>query len=301
MERDTMKKLYMIGNTHFDPVWLWQWDEALSSITATFRAALARMDEYEDFKYSFSAPAVLEWIRNTDEELFDEIKKRVAEGRWELCEGWWLQADCNGALGESYVRQGLYAQKYFEKHFGKKSRTVFNIDSFGHPGSLVQIMAGCEIENYAFWRPNEAQKHIDTPLFYWDGENNTVIKTYRIGGAGGDIFNELNRDVMESLFGEDTIDDLMVVYGVTDHGGAPTIRSIEEILVGLFYIQPKPLVSRFKILKKLQNRRFAEIFVVPPTKYPITPLYSSIQNKNILHNIAPPYRFEIFYSFIITH
>lgn len=224
-----MKKLYMIGNTHFDPVWLWQWDEALSSITATFRAALKRMEEYEDFKYSFSAPAVLEWIRNTDQELFDQIKKRVEEGRWELCEGWWLQADCNAALGESYVRQGLYAQKYFEKYFGKKSRSVFNIDSFGHPASLVQIMAGCGIENYAFWRPYEGHKHLDVPLFYWDGENNTVIKAYRIGGAGGDIFNELNRDVMESLFGDDTIDDLMVVYGVTDHGGAPTIKSIEEI------------------------------------------------------------------------
>ncbi|MBE7043645.1 MAG: hypothetical protein E7399_09205 [Ruminococcaceae bacterium] len=27
-----MKKIYMIGNTHFDPVWLWKWDEAMSSI-----------------------------------------------------------------------------------------------------------------------------------------------------------------------------------------------------------------------------------------------------------------------------
>lgn len=224
-----MKKLYMIGNTHFDPVWLWQWDEALSSVTATFRAALERMEEYEDFKYSFSAPAVFEWIRNTDMELFERIKKRIDEGRWELCEGWWLQADCNSALGESYVRQGLYAQKYFEKHFGKKSRSVFNIDSFGHPASLVQIMAGCGIENYVFWRPNEEHKHLDAPLFYWDGENNTCVKTYRIGGDGGDIFNELNREVMEYLFEHDAGDDLMVVYGVTDHGGAPTIRSIEEI------------------------------------------------------------------------
>lgn len=27
-----MRKLYMIGNTHFDPVWLWKWDEAMASI-----------------------------------------------------------------------------------------------------------------------------------------------------------------------------------------------------------------------------------------------------------------------------
>ena len=44
-----MKKIYMVGNTHFDPVWLWRWDEAMSSIIATFRSALARMEEYPDF------------------------------------------------------------------------------------------------------------------------------------------------------------------------------------------------------------------------------------------------------------
>ena len=48
------KELHMIGNTHFDPVWLWTWDEAMSSIRATFHSALERMKEYPDFKYSFS-------------------------------------------------------------------------------------------------------------------------------------------------------------------------------------------------------------------------------------------------------
>lgn len=228
-----MKKIYMVGNTHFDPVWLWRWDEAMSSIIATFRSALARMEEYPDFTYSFSAPAVLEWIKNTDEDLFSQIKKRIEEGRWELCEGWWLQADCNSALGESYVRQGLYAQKYFQKNFGKKSKTVFNIDSFGHPASLPQILSGCDVENYVFWRPNEEHKHIETPLFNWVGKNNSNIKTYRIGGDGGEIFTaDINADTLDPLL--ENIDniphDLMVIYGVTDHGGAPTIEMIEKVL-----------------------------------------------------------------------
>ena len=133
------KELHMIGNTHFDPVWLWTWDEAMSSIRATFHSALERMKEYPDFKYSFSAPAVFEWIEKTEPEMFEEIRQRVKEGRWELAEGWWLQPDCVCAGGESYIRQGLYAQKYFQEHFGKLSRTVFNVDSFGHPASFPQI------------------------------------------------------------------------------------------------------------------------------------------------------------------
>ena len=139
-----MKKLYMIGNTHFDPVWLWRWDEALASIRSTFRSALDRMNENPGFIYSFCTPAVFEWIEKTDIKLFEEIKKRVKEGRWELCEGWWVQADCNAPCGESYIRQGLYAQEYLKTHFGKTSDTVFNIDSFGHNMQLPQILRGCE-------------------------------------------------------------------------------------------------------------------------------------------------------------
>ena len=70
-------KIYMIGNTHFDPVWLWKWDEAMSSITATFRSALDRMEEYPEFKYSFATPPVFEWIKNTSPRMLEEIKRRV--------------------------------------------------------------------------------------------------------------------------------------------------------------------------------------------------------------------------------
>lgn len=71
----------MIGNTHFDPVWLWRWDEAMASIRATFRSALDRMNEDADFIYSFATPPVFEWIRKADPEMFREIQERVREGR----------------------------------------------------------------------------------------------------------------------------------------------------------------------------------------------------------------------------
>ncbi len=228
-----MKKIYMIGHTHFDAVWLWRWDESLSALTATFRSALDRMDEYEDFTYSFSAPTFFEWIKNSDEELFERIKKRIEEGRWELGEAWWLQADCNGANGESYIRQGLYAQNYFMENFNKRSKTVFNIDSFGHPATLPQILEGCGIENYVFWRPHEDDVHFESDLFVWKGENGSSVKAYRGGNEGGEgyptILDEENfKSILELA---DTIPNHeMLAYGVTDHGGAPTKRMIELIL-----------------------------------------------------------------------
>ena len=44
MDRDIKPMVYFIGNTHYDPVWLWTWDEALASIRSTFRSALDRMN-----------------------------------------------------------------------------------------------------------------------------------------------------------------------------------------------------------------------------------------------------------------
>ena len=52
-----MKKMYWIGNAHLDPVWLWRWQDGYSEVLATYRSALDRMKETEDFKFT-SACAV---------------------------------------------------------------------------------------------------------------------------------------------------------------------------------------------------------------------------------------------------
>ena len=50
-----MGTLHMIGNAHIDPVWLWQWQEGFHEVHATFRSALDRMKEYDDFLFISSA------------------------------------------------------------------------------------------------------------------------------------------------------------------------------------------------------------------------------------------------------
>ena len=124
MEQKPM--VYMVGNTHFDPVWLWTWDEGMASIRATFRSALDRMKEDEAFCYSFSCPPVFQWIEKTDPAMMEEIKQRCTEGRWCMDEAMWLQPDCFSGCGESYVRQCLYGQNYLKNTFGVYSDTAFN-------------------------------------------------------------------------------------------------------------------------------------------------------------------------------
>ena len=213
----------MIGNTHFDPVWLWRWDEAMSSITATFRSALDRMNEYPEFTYSFATPPVFEWIRHTSPDMLEEIKARVREGRWELAEGWWVQPDCYSASGESYVRQGLYAQRYLKDNFGQYADTVFNIDSFGHSPMLPQILKKSGIDYYVMCRPEQRHIPLDAPLFNWRSPDGTIVLTYRDDAP-------YKKNVTEAMDAFGDIDSSrMMVYGVTDHGGAPTKQAIEDI------------------------------------------------------------------------
>lgn len=221
-----MKK-YCIGNTHFDPVWLWQWPEAMASIRVTFRAALERMEEDPDFVYSFAAPPVFAWIQNTDPALFEAIKKRVTEGRWELGEGWWLQPDCYAASGESYIRQGLYGQRWLMENFGKTADTVFNIDSFGHSPMLPQILSGCGIRNYCFVRPEVRHVTLASPLFWWESPDGSRVLTYRADECYAK--NMADRLSQTQDIPEEYNTDELVVYGVTDHGGAPTREALQDI------------------------------------------------------------------------
>lgn len=215
-----MPRYYMIGNTHFDPVWLWRWDEAMASIRATFRSALDRMKETPEFIYSFATPPVFEWIRQTDPDLFAQIQQAVAEGRWELAEGWWVQPDCYGACGESYVRQGLYGQRWLLEHFGKTATCVFNIDSFGHSPMLPQILRKSGVDTYCFVRPEKRHVELDDPLFTWQSADGSQVAAYR---ADTNYFIDWDK------LAEQHAEDALVVYGVTDHGGAPTKEAIARI------------------------------------------------------------------------
>src|SRR4051812_31442701 len=122
------RTLHMIGNAHLDPVWLWPWQEGYQEARATFWSAIQRMEEYPDFIFTCDQIVLLSWVEESDPELFEQIKRRVAEGRWVNVGGWWVEPDNNMPMGESFVRQGLYGQRYLESRFGIPATVGMNVD-----------------------------------------------------------------------------------------------------------------------------------------------------------------------------
>ena len=160
-----MKTMHMIGNAHLDPVWLWNWQEGYQENKATLKSALDRMEEFDDFIFTSSSAQFYEWVEKNEPEMFECIKKRVQEGRWKICGGWWIQPDCNNPSGESFARQGLIAQNYFMEKFGVKAHTGYCVDSFGHNVMLPQILQLSGMENYVFMRPDPNEKDLPARAF----------------------------------------------------------------------------------------------------------------------------------------
>ena len=223
-------KLHLIGNAHLDPVWLWPWTEGFHEVKATFRSALDRMKEFDDFIFVASSAAYYEWVEHNDPQMFAEIQQRVREGRWKLVGGWWIQPDCNLPCGESFVRQALYAQRYFQAKFGVRATVGYNVDSFGHHGMLPQILSKSGLPNYVFMRPGPSEKGLPSRLFWWDSDDGSRVLAYRIPFSYATWWNELE-DGIRLCAGEfqPPVDVGMFFYGVGNHGGGPTKENIESI------------------------------------------------------------------------
>ncbi len=222
--------LHMIGNAHIDPVWLWQWPEGYQEVRATFQSALDRMDEYPEFIFTSDSVCYLAWVEETDPELFESIRRRVAEGRWHVLGGWWVEPDCNIPAGESYVRQALYGQRYLRDRFGVVATTGSNVDPFGHNASLPQLLRGSGLDSYVFLRPGPHELTLPGPYFWWESPDGSRVLAYRIpheySSSAGDLGYQVDKSLAQL---PSDLPELMVFYGVGNHGGGPTRANLDSI------------------------------------------------------------------------
>ncbi|MFC0627536.1 alpha-mannosidase [Kribbella deserti] len=222
--------LHMIGNAHIDAVWLWQWQEGYQEVRATFRSALDRMDEYPDYVFTADSVAYFSWIAEHDPGLFDRIRKRVAEKRFEIVGGWWVEPDCNLPGGESFARHALYSQRWLAENLGTIATVGCNVDPFGHNATLPQLLKKSRLDSYAFLRPQAHERELPAPLFWWESADGSRVLAYRIPheycSPAGEISGHVTKALQQLPV---TTEPLMVFYGVGNHGGGPTIENIESM------------------------------------------------------------------------
>jgi len=224
----------MVGHGHIDPTWLWRWTEGYEEVRATFRSALERMRETPGFKFTSSSACFYAWFKASEPEMFDEIRQRVREGRWDIAGGWWVEPDCNIPGGESFVRHGLYSQRFFDREFGVRARVGFNPDSFGHAGTLPQIYKKLGIDYYAYMRPNadDEMRYPQGTTFWWQANDGTRILACNLQesyGTGDEVIERIRR-LPASPHLNPGQTHVLGFFGVGNHGGGPTKKAIAGIL-----------------------------------------------------------------------
>ncbi len=223
--------IHMIGNAHIDPVWLWQWRDGYQEIKASFQSALDRMNETEEFVFTSACADYYRWIEENAPSMFAEIRDRVAEGRWHIVGGMWVQSDCNLPSGESFARHFLYSQRYFKEKFGVIARTGYNVDSFGHNLMLPALLSHAGITNYVFMRPDQRENpDVPYPLFKWVSPDGSSVNAFRIFDGYGSSYGTVEKDIQRALeMKANRGYPVMSFYGVGNHGGGPTIKNLASI------------------------------------------------------------------------
>ena len=222
--------VHMIGQAHLDPVWLWRWTEGRAEALATSQSAVDRLAEYPDFEFTRGESQVYEWIEREDPQLFAQIVDLIGQGRWHVVNGMVIQPDMNQPQGESFVRQFLLGKAYMQEHLGVEPRVAYCVDSFGHAGTLPQIMKKCGMDGYVFMRPGPHEKELPGNTFWWEAPDGSRVLAFRIRPSYATRQDDHAEHIEQTVAAMPPgLSDTMCFFGVGNHGGGPTKTQIEDV------------------------------------------------------------------------
>ena len=250
-------KVGVIGHSHMDTAWLWPVSETIRKCARTYAEALTLMDFYPDYTFIQSSALHLDWMREYYPAIFEGIRARVKEGRYEPNGGVWVECDCNITGGEAMVRQFLYGQRFTEKELGYRSDAFWLPDTFGYNAAIPQIMQGCGV------------KYFYTTKMSWNDCNRFPADTFIWRGIdGSEVISHLNQmhlipDVktlsgaVSELRDKKADSTRLAAYGYGDGGGGPTFGMLEFLkrtkdLPGMPVIEP---TTASKFMRDLEEKR----------------------------------------------
>ncbi len=223
------RQLSSIGHTHIDVAWKWTVAQTKEKAQRSFSTVLNLMDRYPEYMFMSSQPQLYAYVKEQDPELYERIKQRVAEGRWEVEGAMWLEADTNLSGGESLIRQILFGKRFMKEEFGVDSNILWLPDVFGYSGALPQILKKCGVNRFMTakmsWSETNKLPH-DT--FIWEGIDgstvfNNIVEAYNNvmePKRAYEYYHDYHKD-------RDIVSTVMLPFGYGDGGGGATAEMME--------------------------------------------------------------------------
>jgi alpha-mannosidase len=219
-----------VGNSHIDAAWLWPASETMTVAKDTFTSALQLIPEYPGFDYTQPDMQYDAWLQAKYPLLFDEIKSRVKDGRWDLVGGMWAEPDLNEPDGETMTRELLIGKRYLHEQFGKDTRIGWNVDSFGYSWQLPQVYKKSGVDFFVTQKINwNEQNHLPLKLFWWQSPDGSSVLTYfpmSYNGSTDPV--QMAQELADARPLAPGLTTIMHLYGVGDHGGGPTRVELDQ-------------------------------------------------------------------------
>ncbi len=269
-----------VGHTHIDVAWLWRLKHTREKAMRSFSTAIRLMEEFDEFIFLQSQPQLYKYIKQDAPEIYEQIRRRVSEGRWEADGGMWLEADCNLTSGESLVRQFLYGIGFFKKEFGRGCHYLWLPDVFGYSWALPQIMRQCGIGCFVTTKISWNQYNtMPDDLFLWRGIDGSEVVTYfittpEVGRPLDDRFNTYNgmlspRSVLgnwQKFRNKDISNETLLSFGFGDGGGGVNgnmlkMRRAMDRLPGLPHVKPTRAGDFLRRLEDKVSQRKDDVHV----------------------------------------
>jgi alpha-mannosidase len=225
--------VWLTGHAHIDLAWLWPLEETRRKARRTFYTVTSLMDRHPDFRFNQSSAQAYAWIEQDDPDLFQKIRAQVEAGRWELIGGMWVEPDGNLLAGESWVRQLLFGQRYFQSRFGRRVKVAWLPDSFGFTGSLPQLLVSAGIPFFFTHKLTWNERNpFPYNLYWWEGIDGTRVVAHSFTnpatGYNARLTAEEIGETWQNFTGKQTHDSTLLAFGYGDGGGGPSEEMLER-------------------------------------------------------------------------
>lgn len=255
-------KIFASGHAHLDLAWLWPLRETKRKAARTFSTAVAMMNRYPDYIFGATQPQAYEWVKEQYPELYEKVKQKIAEGRWEVQGAMWVEPDTNISGGEALIRQIMYGKRFFKEEFGKDMDTVFLPDVFGYTGALPQIMRKSGIDYFLTiklsWNTYNMFPHHS---FIWKGidGSDVIVHMPPEGVYNSSAAPRAARFIEKNFIDKGCLDECLMMFGIGDGGGGPGMEHLERLkreknLDGIAPIKQEFTSAFFDRLKENKNK-----------------------------------------------
>jgi alpha-mannosidase len=261
------REMFIVSNFHPASCgWLTTFSKERVYCANSYLSHLDRVRDDAQYEFVLSEVNNVVAIMNFRPERIAELKQRVAEGRVELVNAFFLESTINLSGGEALVRMGVDGMRWYESIFGVRPRYAWCIDTCGVHDQMPQIAHGLGLDALVYTRENPTGKTI-----YWteapDGSRVLTLSPGSYGDASSifttrTMLTDVELQTLERQFAskEKMTPEgapLMLIASSGDYSVAPPVKAY-----------PTELLEQWKNTGNKRKLRFATLSTYVDTIMP---------------------------------